>query len=235
MSEFSEALQLSIKLILSWDPDLREIVALSLQVSGSAVLISSVVGLFIGAVLATSSFPGRGALLIILNSLLGLPPVVVGLAVYLALSNMGPFASLQLLYTPAAMVIAQTIIVTPIVAALTRQVVEDLYARYDEQLRAFGVDYVTKLQTLIFEARHTLITIILAAFGRAIAEVGAIIIVGGNINHVTRVMTTTIALETSRGEFTIAMALGIVLMGIALSVNAIVAVFKRGAPTFIYS
>lgn len=235
MSEFSEALQLSIKLILSWDPDLREIVALSLQVSGSAVLISSVVGLSIGAVLATSSFPGRGALLIILNSLLGLPPVVVGLAVYLALSNMGPFASLQLLYTPPAMVIAQTIIVTPIVAALTRQVVEDLYARYDEQLRAFGVDYVTKLRTLIFEARHTLITIILAAFGRAIAEVGAIIIVGGNINHVTRVMTTTIALETSRGEFTIAMALGIVLMGIALSVNAIVAVFKRGAPTFIYS
>jgi len=235
MSEFSEALQISIGLVLSWDPGLREIVGLSLKVSGSAVLISSLVGLSVGAVLATSRFPGRGAVLIVLNSLLGLPPVVVGLAVYLALSNMGPFASLQLLYTPTAMVIAQIIIVTPIVTALTRQTVEDLYVRYDEQLRAFGVDYVTKVKTLVFEARHILITIILAAFGRAIAEVGAVIIVGGNINHVTRVMTTTIALETSRGEFSIAIALGIVLMCIALIVNVVVAIFKRSDPTLMYS
>ena len=165
---------------------------------------------------------------------MGLPPVVIGLMVYMTLSNSGPFGWLQLLYTPKAMIIAQIIVVAPIIAALSRQMIEDLHVRYDEQLRSLGVHGFGQLRTLLYEARYALSTIVLAAFGRAIAEVGAVIIVGGNINHVTRVMTTAIALETSRGDLALAMALGIVLMCIALIVNGSVVALKRTEPEVAY-
>ena len=235
MFEFNEALTIAGRLIASGDQSLFEIVMLSLRVSGAAVLIGCVIGLPLGAALAAYRFPGRGIAVVIINTLMSLPPVVVGLAVYLSFSNVGPLGWLRLLYTPMAMIIAQCIIVTPIVIALTRQIIEDLNSRYDEQLRSLGVTGFAKVQTLLFEARYALITVVLAAFGRAIAEVGAVIIVGGNINHVTRVMTTAITLETSRGDLALAMALGIVLMCIALIVNGSLAAMKRVDPEFVYA
>ena len=235
MFEFNEALTIAGRLIASGDQSLFEIVMLSLRVSGTAVLIGCVIGLPLGAALAAYRFPGRGIAVVIINTLMSLPPVVVGLAVYLSFSNVGPLGWLRLLYTPMAMIIAQCIIVTPIVIALTRQIIEDLNSRYDEQLRSLGVTGFAKVQTLLFEARYALITVVLAAFGRAIAEVGAVIIVGGNINHVTRVMTTAITLETSRGDLALAMALGIVLMCIALIVNGSLAAMKRVDPEFVYA
>ena len=235
MFEFNEALTIAGRLIASGDQSLFEIVMLSLCVSGTAVLIGCLIGLPLGAALAAYRFPGRGIAVVIINTLMSLPPVVVGLAVYLSLSNVGPLGWLRLLYTPMAMIIAQSIIVTPIVTALTRQIIEDLNSRYDEQLRSLGVAGFTKVQTLLFEARYALITVVLAAFGRAIAEVGAVIIVGGNINHVTRVMTTAITLETSRGDLALAMALGIVLMCIALIVNGSLAAMKRVDPELVYA
>ena len=172
-------------------------------------------------------FAGRRFVIVIINTLLGLPPVVIGLIVYISLSNAGPLGWLRLLYTPGAMIIAQTILVAPIIAALSRQIIEDLNVEYDEYLRSLGVRGMAKLGTLLFEARHSLVVVILAAFGRAIAEVGAVIIVGGNINHVTRVMTTAIALETSKGDLGLALALGTVLMLIALAVNACAMLIKE--------
>ena len=187
-----------------------------------AVLISAVIGMPLGAALAVSRFPGRRGVIVLVNALMGLPPVVVGLLVYLMLSRSGPLGVLQLLYTPTAMIIAQVVLVTPIVAALTRQVIEMLAEEYSEQLRSLGVSRLASVPVLLWDARLALITALLAGFGRAIAEVGAVIIVGGNINHVTRVMTTTIALETSKGNLALALALGAILIGIAVAVNALV-------------
>ena len=212
----------ALGLILSGDADLIEIVGLSLRVTLSAVLLSCAIGLPLGAAVGAWRFPGRGLLAVLLNALMGLPPVVVGLAVYLMLSASGPLGPLRLLYTPAAMIIAQTILVTPIVAALTRQAVEDLQAEYGEQFASLGVGPMRRLSALLWDARVGLLTVALAGFGRAVAEVGAVMIVGGNINHVTRVMTTTIALETSKGNLQLALALGVVLLGLALIVNAAV-------------
>ena len=219
MSEFGEAFATAFALILEADPALREIVALSLQVSLSAVALSALIGLPLGALLAMVRFPGRGILVSALNALMGLPPVVVGLAVYLMLSRSGPLGELGLLFTPTAMVIAQTILVSPIIAALTFQAVSDLHQEYDEPLRSMGAGPLSRLSALVWDARFTLVTAVLAGFGRAVAEVGAVMIVGGNIKHVTRVMTTAIALETSKGELALALALGVILVTIALSVN----------------
>ena len=235
MQSVGDILSLALSLIVSGDPALAEIVLLSLQVSLSAVAIACLIGLPAGAALAVLRFPGRGAVIVLLNAFMGLPPVVVGLLVYLMLSNAGPLGVLGLLYTPTAMIIAQTLLVMPIVAALTRQVVQDLHAEYDEQLRSFGVARLRAVGTLLWDGRYSLLTVALAGFGRATAEVGAVIIVGGNINHVTRVMTTTIALETSKGNLGLAMALGIILIGLAVVVNGCVMALNATAARAAYA
>ena len=222
MQSIGEALSLALSLILSGDADIVEIVLLSLHVSLSATILACLIGLPLGALVAIGRFPGRNAVLILMNALMGLPPVVVGLLVYLYLSRSGPLGFLGLLYTPTAMIIAQTILITPIVAALSRQVLEDLHAEYADQFRSLCLTRLQSMQALLWDARYSLLTVGLAGFGRAVAEVGAVIIVGGNIDHLTRVMTTAIALETSRGELALALALGIVLLVIALGVNAAV-------------
>ncbi len=222
MQGFAEEFSHALSLILDGDAELWAIVFLSLKVSVFAVLISALIGMPVGAALAVARFPGRRALIVLMNALMGFPPVVVGLLVYLMLSRSGPLGVLELLYTPTAMIIAQVVLVTPIVAALTRQVVEMLAEEYSEQLRSLGVSRLASVPVLLWDARLALITALLAGFGRAIAEVGAVIIVGGNINHVTRVMTTTIALETSKGNLALALALGAILIGIAVAVNAMV-------------
>jgi len=229
MAEILAAFRQALALVAGLDPDLVEIVALSLRVTGTALLLSSFLGLPVGAALAVARFPGRHAVIAVLNALMGLPPVVAGLLVYLVLSREGPLGGLELLFTPAAMVIVQVVLVTPIVAALSRQVLEDLWAEYDETLRSLGARRVGAVATLIFEARHRLATTLLAGFGRAIGEVGAVMIVGGNIAHFTRVMTTAIVLETSRGDLARALALGIVLLAIALAVNAAAQVVQEAA------
>ena len=223
MQDFEAAFSLAARLILSGDSDLMEIVGLSLSVSLTAVVFACAIRMGVGAALAVTRFPGRPAVIVFLNALMGLPPVVVGLTVYLLLSRAGPLGVLGLLYTPTAMIIAQTILVTPIVAALTRQVVEDLYWEYEEALKSLGVSGLGLVRTLLWDGRYSLITVALAGFGRAVAEVGAVIIVGGNIDHVTRVMTTAIALETSKGNLAMALALGIILVGVSLAVNGAVA------------
>lgn len=220
MHELGDAFQIAMMLVISANPDLLEIVGLSLRVSVTAMLVSCAVALPLGAVVAITRFPGRGVVVVVLNALMGLPPVVVGLLVYLLLSNAGPFGWLQLLYTPTAMIIAQTILITPIIAALSRQVIEDLHLEYAEQFRSLCVPAHTAMTALLWDARYSLLTVALAGFGRAVAEVGAVIIVGGNINHLTRVMTSAIALETSKGDLALALALGIVLLAIALLVNS---------------
>jgi tungstate transport system permease protein len=220
MQDLGQAFQLAFALVWSVDADLVEIIGLSLRVSLTAVAIACAVGLPLGAVVAMGRFRGRGALLVLMNSLMGLPPVVVGLLVYLALSNAGALGWLQLLYTPTAMIVAQSILITPIVAALSREVLEQLHEEYDEQFRSLCLPAHVALGALLWDARYSLLTVALAGFGRAIAEVGAVIIVGGNIDHLTRVMTTAIALETSKGDLALALALGIVLIAIALGVNA---------------
>jgi len=235
MHDFSEAITLALQLVLSADADLIEIVALSLQVSLSAMLIACAIGLPLGALLAVSRFPGRNAVLVLVNALMGLPPVVVGLLVYLHLSRAGPLGWLGLLYTPTAMIIAQTILITPIVAALSRQVLEDLHAEYAEQFRSLSVPRQKAVEALLWDGRYALLTVALAGFGRAVAEVGAVIIVGGNIDHLTRVMTTAIALETSKGDLALALALGIVLLVIALGVNAAVMAFRHTAQRYAYA
>ncbi len=224
-SAFGEA----IRLLATFDSELIGIIVLSLQVSLTAVAVATLIGLPAGAALALYSFPGRRAVVVMLNALMGLPPVVVGLFVYLALSRTGPLGSLELLFTPAAMVIAQSILITPIIAALTRQVVEDLWREYSEQLRSLGSGPRQAIGTLIWDGRYSLLTVLLAGLGRAMAEVGAVMIVGGNIAHVTRVMTTAITLETSKGNLNLALGLGIVLMLLALLVNAGAFVVKEVA------
>lgn len=220
MADFTEAFQTALRLIATLDPNLIEIVVLSLRVSLTAVLIGSAIGFALGGALAVYRFPGRAALAATLSALMGLPPVVAGLFVYLLLSTSGPLGVLQLLYTPWAMIVAQIVIVTPIVGALTRQACEDLLEEYDEQLRSLGASSPAIVGTLLWDGRYRLITAVLAGFGRAIAEVGAVMIVGGNIDHVTRTMTTTIALETAKGNIALALALGIILLILAFAVNA---------------
>lgn len=215
-----DAIAEAFRLIAAGDTALWEIVSLSLRVSLTAVALACLIGLPLGAMLAIARFPGRGALIVATNSLMGLPPVLAGLLVYLLLSRAGPLGPLELLYTPTAMIIAQTVLVTPIIAALSRQVIADMHQEYDEQLRSMGVTTTGAVLTLLYDARLSLLTVALAGFGRAAAEVGAVMMVGGNINHVTRVMTTTIALETSKGNLAMAVGLGLVLMLIALTVNA---------------
>lgn len=220
MADFQTALLTAIELVIRLDPDLIEIVWLSLKISLLAVTFAALIGLPLGAAIALWRFPGRRVLIILLNAAMGLPPVVVGLVVYLLLSRAGPLGPLGLLFTPTAMVIAQCILVTPIVAALTRQTVTDLHEEYDEYLRSIGCGAWRSITTLLWDGRFRLLTAVLAGFGRAIAEVGAVLIVGGNIQHVTRVMTTTIALETSKGNLALALGLGLVLITLAVAVNA---------------
>ncbi len=235
MGSFDSILAEAVGLILAGDPDLIEIIALSLRVTLTAVAVACLIGLPLGAAVGAFRFPGRTVVTVVLNALMGLPPVVVGLIVYLMLSASGPLGPLQLLYTPTAMVIAQTILVTPIVAALTKQVVEDLHREYAEQFASMGVGPLDRVGALLWDARYSLLTVALAGFGRAVAEVGAVIIVGGNINHVTRVMTTTIALETSKGNLQLALALGVVLLTIALIVNAAVMAVRASAVRAAYA
>lgn len=222
MQSFGEAFGLAFGLVLAGDADLVEIVLLSLRVSLTATALACLIGLPIGALLAVTRFRGRNAAIILVNALMGLPPVVVGLIVYLHLSRAGPLGFLGLLYTPTAMIIAQTILIAPIVAALSRQVLEDLHGEYAEQFRSFALTRSQMIGALIWDARYSLLTVGLAGFGRAVAEVGAVMIVGGNIDHLTRVMTTAIALETSKGDLALALALGLILMSLALGINAIV-------------
>ena len=220
MSEFRDAFRTAIILLVQLDGDLMAIVGLSLLVSLSAVFLAAMAGLPFGAAVAVCRFPGRQVVRVLLNALLGIPPVVIGLIVYLLLSRAGPLGALGLLFTPTAMIIAQWLLVTPIIAALTQQTVSDLHDEYAEQLRSLGVGPGRAIPTLLWEGRLSLLIAVMAGFGRAIAEVGAVIIVGGNINHVTRVMTTAIALETSKGNLALALALGMILLLLALAVNA---------------
>jgi len=235
MQDFGAAFGLAFSLVVTGDPDLIEIVTLSLKVSLSAMVVACAIGLPVGAALATSRFAGRGAVAAVLNALMGLPPVVVGLLVYLLLSNAGPLGTLRLLYTQAAMVIAQSILITPIIAALSRQVVEDLNAEYRETFRSLCVPRRAAMAALLWDARYSLLTVALAGFGRAVAEVGAVIIVGGNINHLTRVMTTAIALETSKGDLALALGLGVVLLTITLAVNLAVMALRATATRYAYA
>lgn len=220
MTDLEAAFGAALALIMGADPALWGIIGLSLSVSLSAVALASLLGLPLGAAVALYRFPGRWALIVALNAAMGLPPVVVGLALYLLLSRAGPLGSFGILFTPKAMVIAQAVLVAPIVAALARQTVEDLWADLKEQLRSLGVGPTRAIPTLLWEGRFSLLMAVLAGFGRAIAEVGAIIIVGGNIAGVTRTMTTAIALETSRGDLPLAMGLGLVLIGLSATINA---------------
>ena len=219
MDDFAGAFSAAFGLIATLDPDLIEIVGLSLRVSLTAVALAALVGLPLGAALALIRLPGRRLLTVAMNALMGMPPVVVGLIVYLLLSRAGPLGVLGLLFTPTAMIIAQFLLVVPIVAALARQVVEDLWSEYEEQLRSLGASPARAIPTLLWDGRFSLVTAVLAGFGRASAEVGAVMIVGGNIDHVTRVMTTAIALETARGDLALALGLGVILLLLSLAIN----------------
>ncbi len=229
MESILAAFGTALQLLAGADPKLVDIVLLSLRVSLTAVLLACLVGLPLGAAIAVGRFTGRRTMIVILNALMGLPPVVVGLVVYLLLSRAGPLGEWGLLFTPSAMVIAQTILITPIVAALARQVVEDAWEEYRDQLRSLGETPVGAAVTLLWDLRFSLVTIVMAGFGRAAAEVGAVMIVGGNIDGVTRVMTTAIALETSKGDLPLALGLGLVLVTIVLALNAGAYVIKESA------
>ena len=211
----------ALQLVLSADPALLRIVWLSLEISLSAVAVATIVGLPLGALIALTRYPGREASIVVLNALMGLPPVVAGLAIFLLLSRSGPLGSWGILFTPQAMVIAQTVLVAPIIAALTRQTIEDLWVEYRDELAAMDVGPGWRVATLVWDARFSLVTALLAGFGRAAAEVGAIIIVGGNIDGFTRTMTTAIALETSKGDLPLAVGLGLVLIVIVIVINAL--------------
>jgi len=229
VSTFGAAFGEAFRLIGALEPKLLEIVWLSLRVSLSAVLISTVIALPFGAALAVTRFPGRDALVVIVNALLGLPAVVVGLAIYLLLSRAGPLGAFGILFTPAAMVVAQAVLIFPLIAALARQAVADAWREYAEQMRSLGAGPVASSLALLHDLRFSLVTIVLAAFGRAIAEVGAVMIVGGNIDGVTRVMTTAIALETSKGDLPLALGLGLVLLSIVLVLNVAAHLLKERA------
>ncbi len=218
-NSFTEAFARAFRLVAGLDPDLLEIVGLSLKVSLTAVCAAAVIGLPAGALLALYRFPGRRALTMLTSALMGMPPVVLGLVVYLMLSRSGPLGVLGLLYTPTAMIAAQTLLVLPIVIALTHATIAGMWREYEETMRSLVITGPALVRTMLYEARFELATVLLAGFGRAVAEVGAVMIVGGNINHFTRVMTTAIALETSRGDLALALALGVILLTLALGVN----------------
>ena len=218
-----------LRRVLELDRELWRIVALSLEVSLSAVAIATALGLPLGAFIAVKRFAGRRAVIVVLNALMGLPPVVVGLLIYLLLSRAGPLGELGLLFTPGAMVIAQSVLILPIIAALARQALEDAWREYEEQLRSLGARELHAALTLIWDTRFSLVTAVLAGLGRAAAEVGAVMIVGGNIDGVTRVMTTAIALETSKGDLPLALGLGFVLIALVLAINAAAQLLKEAA------
>ncbi len=219
----------ALDLVLTADPALLAIVGLALIVSLLAVFFAALIGVPLGALIALSDFRGRDAIIVLLNAMMGLPPVVIGLAVYLALSRSGPLGSWGLLFTPQAMIVAQTVLVAPIIAALSRQTIEDLWVEYRDELTAMNIGPLKRVATLVWDARFSLVTALLAGFGRAAAEVGAVIIVGGNIDGYTRTMTTAIALETSKGNLSLAIGLGLVLIAIVLAVNALAWAVRRAA------
>lgn len=227
MNDTSGILYTALQLIIQLEPELVEIVLLSLKVSITAVIIATIISIPLGTVLGAYKFPGRDILTGVLNALMGLPPVVVGLALYLLLSRSGPLGDLQLLFTSSAMIIAQCILITPIITSLTQQTIEDLFKQHILQFKALGAPTKLTLIPLLKDAKTSLFTAILAGFGRASAEVGAVLIVGGNINHVTRVMTTTIALETSKGNLELAMALGIILLAISFTITSLMIVVRK--------
>jgi tungstate transport system permease protein len=229
LGEISAAFGAAMAMLAALDPRLLQIIGLSLYVSLTAVAIAAVIGLPLGALVALTRFPGRAGVVALLNGLMGLPPVVVGLVVYLLLSRAGPLGTFGLLFTPTAMVIAQTILIAPIIAALARQVIEDAWREYEEQLRSLRARLPDSVWTLIWDTRFSLVTVVLAGLGRAAAEVGAVMIVGGNIDGITRVMTTAIALETSKGDLPLALGLGIVLIGIVMLLNVAAYVVKETA------
>jgi tungstate transport system permease protein len=220
MFEIFASFRVALGLIGGADPELAAIVLLSLELALAAAVAGAVIGLPLGALVAVGRFPGRRALIVVLNALLGLPSVVVGLVAYLLLSRAGPLGSLGILFTPAAIVVAQTVLVVPIVAALARQTTEDAWNEYREQLTSLGVSRLRAVPTVLWDTRFSLLTVVMAGFGRAASEVGAVMVVGGNIDGVTRVMTTAIALETSKGDLPLALALGVVLIGVVLAINA---------------
>ena len=224
--ELADFFSLALTIILTGHNDLYEVVNLSLMVSLSAVFFAALIGIPLGSLLATINFRGKSAVIIMVNALMGLPPVVVGLMIYLLLSRSGPFGVFGLLYTPTAMIIAQTVLITPIITALTRQTVEHLSRDYDQQLQLFGISPIKRTLTLIIDGRFELVTAVLAGLGRATAEVGAVMIVGGNIDHFTRVMTTTITLETSRGNLALALALGMILILMTILINALITMLR---------
>ncbi len=219
MDTISQSFAAALRMVTELDPQLTGIVGLSLAVSLTATLVAALIGLPLGAAVGIGRFPGRGPLIVLLNAAMGLPPVVVGLLVYLLLSRAGPLGAFGLLFTPTAMVIAQTILIVPIIAALTRQFVEDAWAEYREQLQSLRSSWFQSTLTLLWDTRWSLVTVLLAGFGRAAAEVGAVMIVGGNIDGVTRVMTTAIALETSKGDLPLALGLGVVLITLVMALN----------------
>jgi tungstate transport system permease protein len=220
VNSIAEAAAEALRLLVDADPHLMRIVLLSLEISLTSVTMACLLGLPLGAAVAVSEFPGKRTAIVVLNALMGLPPVVVGLFVYLMLSRAGPLGPWGILFTPTAMVIAQTILIAPLMAALSRQVVADAWAEYREQLRSLGETKLGAAATLLWDLRFSLVTIVMAGFGRAASEVGAVIIVGGNIDGVTRVMTTTIALETSKGDLPLALGLGFILLAIVFALNA---------------
>jgi tungstate transport system permease protein len=218
--DVSAAFSAAFGLILGLDPQFLQIVGLSLRVTLTAVLLAALIGMPLGALLAVNRFPGRGGVIVLVNGMMGLPPVVAGLIVFLLLSRSGPMGSLGLLFTPTAMIVAQTLLVLPIVVALTRGTVEELWGEYREHLTSLGLTGWRAVPTLLWDGRFALATGLLAGFGRASAEVGAVLIVGGNIANYTRTMTTAIALETSKGDLPLALGLGIVLMALTIAINA---------------
>jgi tungstate transport system permease protein len=220
MHDILSSFGIAARLIAGGDPELWRIVALSLEVSLASALLACALGLPLGGFVAVRGFPGRRAVIVALNALLGLPSVVVGLVVYLLLSRAGPLGSLGILFTPKAIVLAQALLVLPIVAALARQFIEDAWREYREQLTSLGVSPLRAVPTLLWDLRLSLLTVVLAGFGRAASEVGAVMIVGGNIDGVTRVMTTAIALETTKGDLPLALGLGVILLTVVLALNA---------------
>jgi tungstate transport system permease protein len=222
---FSDALML----LATFDHRVAQIVGLSLKVSGAAVVLGTLIGLPLGACIAVGRFPGKSTLSVLVNGLMGLPSVVVGVVVYLFLSRSGPLGDFGLLYTPSAMIAAQTLLVIPLMAAIARQVVEDAWQRYAEELRVMRFSWWQSVTTLLYDCRHSLLVAVLAGLGRAMSEVGAVMIVGGNIDRATRVMTTAIALETSKGDLPLAIALGLVLILIILALNAVAFALRQWA------
>ncbi len=229
MNSIAEAAAQAFRLIVAADPNVVRIALLSIEISLASVTMACILGLPLGAAIAVNEFPGKRLVVVLLNGLMGLPPVVVGLFVYLMFSRAGPLGTFGILFTPTAMVVAQTILIAPLMAALSMQVVSDAWLEYREQLRSLGETKLGAAATLLWDLRFTLVTIVMAGFGRASSEVGAVIIVGGNIDGVTRVMTTTIALETSKGDLPLALGLGFILLILVLTINAGAQIVKEMA------